>query len=210
MSDHTGAQSPAEQRLSKLQRPMTKGARQQLIVDLIWANEIKSQTELGLMLSEQGIQATQATLSRDLVDLDAVKVRSGSGALVYAVPGEGGDRRSVVPGESAAARGRLARIAGELLVSADCSGNLVVLRTPAGAAQYVASAVDKAEFDDILGTIAGDDTVLVIGRDPMGGEELVERFLTLAGTSDTAHRNEATTQPSTPSQPSTRQGATNS
>ena len=111
---------------------------------------------------------TQATLSRDLVELDAVKVRAASGALVYAVPGEGGDRRPAAPGETAAARHRLARLCGELLVSAEASANLVVLRTPPGAAQFLASAIDKAELRDVLGTIAGDDTVLVIGRDPAG------------------------------------------
>ena len=79
-----------------------------------------------------GLHVTQATLSRDLVELDAVKVRGASGALVYAVPGEGGDRRPTAPGESAAATHRLARLLGELLVSAEASANLVVLRTPPG------------------------------------------------------------------------------
>ena len=115
------------------------------------------------------MHVTQATLSRDLVELDAVKVRSASGALVYAVPAEGGDRRPARRRETAAATTRLARLCGELLVSADASANLVVLRTPPGAAQFLASAFDKADLGDVLGTIAGDDTVLVIGRDPAGG-----------------------------------------
>lgn len=161
-------------------RPATKNARHQLIVDLVSTHEIKSQTELADLLAGSGVKVTQATLSRDLVELDAVKVRAASGVLVYAVPGEGGDRRPVTAGESAAARTRLARLCGELLVSVESSANLVVLRTPPGAAQFLASAFDKAEFPDILGTIAGDDTVLVIGRDPQGGEDLVRRFLALA------------------------------
>jgi transcriptional regulator of arginine metabolism len=74
----------------------------------------------------------------------------------------------------------VARLCGELLVSADASANLVVLRTPPGAAQFLASAFDKAEFHDVLGTIAGDDTVLVISRDPAGGGDLAARFLDLA------------------------------
>jgi transcriptional regulator of arginine metabolism len=160
-------------------RPSTKGARQQLIVDIVWSNEVRSQVELADYLADRGVQVTQATLSRDLVELDAVKVRGGSGALVYALPGEGGDRRAVVP-ESGAALSRLARLCGELLVSAEASANLVVLRTPPGAAQFLAGAVDKAELAEILGTIAGDDTVLVIGRDPEGGDEIVRRFLALA------------------------------
>lgn len=161
-------------------RPTTKNARHRLIIDVMTQHEVRSQPELAALLSESGVHVTQATLSRDLVELDAVKVRSASGALVYAVPAEGGDRRPTAPRESAAASARLARLCAELLVSADSSAHLVVLRTPPGAAQFLASAFDKAEFPDILGTIAGDDTVLVIGRDPGGGDALVRRFLALA------------------------------
>jgi transcriptional regulator of arginine metabolism len=161
-------------------RPSTKSARHQRIVELVSTTEVHSQGELADLLAESGVRVTQATLSRDLVELDAVKVRAPSGALVYAVPGEGGDRRALAPGETAAAAHRLARLSAELLVSADASANLVVLRTPPGAAQFLASAFDKADFPDIIGTIAGDDTVLVIGRDPAGGDELARRFLALA------------------------------
>lgn len=165
-------------------RPMTKGSRQQLIVDLVWNHEVRSQTELADMLSHRGVRVTQATLSRDLVELDAVKVRVPSGSLVYALPGEGGDRRALAAGESSAARARLSRLCAELLVSAEASANLVVLRTPPGAAQFLASAFDRAEFGDVLGTIAGDDTVLVIGREPQGGDDLARRFLALAEHAD--------------------------
>lgn len=161
-------------------RPATKNARHQRIVELVTHHQVRSQSELARMLAEGGVRVTQATLSRDLVELDAIKVRTPSGGLVYAVPAEGGDRRPVAPGETAAASNRLAKMCAELLVSAESSANLVVLRTPPGAAQYLASAFDKAEFPDLLGTIAGDDTVLVIGRDPAGGEELARRFLALA------------------------------
>jgi transcriptional regulator of arginine metabolism len=170
-------------------RPTTKNARHQLIVEIVTQHEVRSQGELADLLAESGLRVTQATLSRDLVELDAVKVRTPSGALVYAVPAEGGDRRPAAPGETAAAATRLARLCGELLVSADASANLVVLRTPPGAAQFLASAFDKAEFPEILGTIAGDDTVLVIGRDPSGGDALAHRFLALA---DTHHQKEET------------------
>jgi transcriptional regulator of arginine metabolism len=161
-------------------RPATKNARHQLIIDLVTHHEVHSQGELQALLVGEGIEVTQATLSRDLVELDAVKVRAAGGALVYAVPAEGGDRRPTAPAETAAGRQRLARLCGELLVSADASANLVVLRTPPGAAQFLASAFDKAEMPDVLGTIAGDDTVLVIGREPAGGDALARRFLTLA------------------------------
>jgi transcriptional regulator of arginine metabolism len=124
---------------------------------------------------------TQVALEqrRDLVELDAVKVRAPSGQLVYAVPGEGGDRTPRA-GEAAAFEARLGRVASELLVSAEGSANLVILRTPPGAAQYFASAIDHVGLDDVLGTIAGDDTVMVVSRNPVGGEALAARFLSLA------------------------------
>jgi len=176
----------SEQALS----PLTKNARQQQIIDLLAHHAVKSQSELSELLSDRGVHVTQATLSRDLVELDAVKVRTTDGSLVYAVPGEGGDRRPAVTRESGAAQARLAKLCGELLVSAEASANLVVLRTPPGAAQFLASAFDKAELHDVLGTIAGDDTVLVISRDPQGGDVLARRFTALADNSADIHKKE--------------------
>jgi len=161
-------------------RPTTKNARHQRIIDLVTHHEVRSQSDLAALLAESGLHVTQATLSRDLVELDALKVRTSAGTLVYVVPAEGGDRRPSAPAESGASAARLARLCGALLVSAEASANLVVLRTPPGAAQFLASAFDRTELPDVLGTIAGDDTVLVIGRDPGGGEELARRFLDLA------------------------------
>ncbi|WP_151082127.1 arginine repressor [Nocardioides cynanchi] len=161
-------------------RPGTKNARHRLIVELLAGHEVRSQPELLELLVAQGTRITQATLSRDLVELDAVRVRTQSGALVYAVPAEGGDRRPAVPGETAASGHRLGRLLAELLVSAEASANLVVLRTPPGAAQFLASALDKVEYPEILGTIAGDDTVLVISREPSGGDDLARRLLAQA------------------------------
>lgn len=160
--------------------PTTKSARHQRIIDLVAHHDVRSQTELAELLAARGVHVTQATLSRDLVELDAVKIRSASGPLVYAVPAEGGDRSPGATRETAAAIDRLARLCTELLVSADASANLVVLRTPPGAAQFLASGFDKADLGDVLGTIAGDDTVLVIARDAAGGEALARRFLSLA------------------------------
>jgi transcriptional regulator of arginine metabolism len=160
--------------------PLTKGARQQKIIDLLSRHPVRSQTELAELLAEAGVHVTQATLSRDLVELDAVKVRLPTGALVYAVPAEGGDRTPVVAHETAASEARLARLLGELLVSVDASANLALLRTPPGAAQFLASAFDRIESDDVLGTVAGDDTLLVISRRPDGGQALAQRFLALA------------------------------
>jgi transcriptional regulator of arginine metabolism len=160
--------------------PTTKNARQQKIVELLTRHEVRSQSELGELLAGEGLHVTQATLSRDLLDLDAVKVRTGSGSLVYAVPAEGGDRTPRPAAETGATEARLARLLGELLATADSSANLVVLRTPPGAAQFLASAIDRVEWPDVLGSIAGDDTVLVIGRDPAGGDALARRFVALA------------------------------
>lgn len=169
--------------------PGTKSARQRRIVELLETGAVRSQTELADRLIADGLSVTQATLSRDLVELDAVKVRTPGGALVYAVPAEGGDRTPVLR-DSVASEARLSRLCADLLVSAESSANLVVLRTPPGAANFLASAMDKAELGDVLGTIAGDDTVVVITRDPAGGAAVERRLLDLAiaktGRDDTA------------------------
>jgi len=159
--------------------PQTKNARQRRIVELLETMEIRSQHELADLLIQSGHDVTQTTLSRDLGELNALKVRSESGALVYAVPAEGGDRTAIAK-HTPASEARLARLAQELLVSAEGSANLVVLRTPPGAASFLASALDKTEYEDVLGTIAGDDTVLVISRQPNGGGALARRLLSLA------------------------------
>ena len=160
--------------------PQTKSARQQLVIDILGRRHVRSQVELATLLAEAGVSVTQATLSRDLLELDAVRVRDGNGALVYAVPGEGGDRRPAPGQDSPASQARLARLAGELLVSAEASANLVVLRTPPGAAQFLASSIDHAGLSLVLGTIAGDDTVLVIAAEADGGVAVARRFLALA------------------------------
>jgi transcriptional regulator of arginine metabolism len=158
----------------------TKAARQQRISELLTRTAVRSQTQLAQLLADDGIEVTQATLSRDLLELDAVKVRIPSGALVYAVPAQGGDPRPQAAGDSTAAEARLARLLNELLVSAEGSANLALLRTPPGAAQFLASAIDRARPEDVLGTVAGDDTVLVISRRPDGGGATAERLLALA------------------------------
>lgn len=157
--------------------PDTKTARQQLIVDVLSRQPVRSQGELAGLLVDRGINATPSTISRDLVELDAVRVRHHGGGLVYAVPAEGGDRTPRPAEDSVASTARLAKIARELLVTAEASANLVVLRTPPGAAQYLASAIDHAAPADVLGTIAGDDTILLICSDPQGGPALAERLL---------------------------------
>jgi transcriptional regulator of arginine metabolism len=137
---------------------------------------IRSQTELAKLLAGEGIDVTQATLSRDLDELGAVKLRGADGgAAVYVIPEDGSPVRGVQGGTS-----RLSRLLGELLVGADYSANLTVLRTPPGAAQFLASAIDRAALHEVVGTIAGDDTVMVIAREPLSGKDLADRFSALA------------------------------
>ena len=158
----------------------SRTARHRRIVELLETHRVRSQAELVELLGADGVSVTQTTLSRDLDELGAVKIRDGGGDLVYAVPAEGGDPTPRLAPADGEAAGKLSRLAAELLVSADASANLVVLRTPPGAAQFLASALDRAGLPDVVGTIAGDDTVMVIARDPHGGEALAARLLTLA------------------------------
>ena len=163
--------------------PLTKTARHARIAAILAREQVRSQEELAELLERYAsVHVTQATLSRDLDELGVVRLRSG-GALVYALPdkpggpgslpgGAIGEERSESPQSS-----RLARYLGELMTSAEASANLVVLRTPAGAAQFLASVIDHAALPSILGTVAGDDTVLIIARDPAGGDALAADFL---------------------------------
>ena len=181
--------------------PLTKTARQARIAAILAREQVRSQEELAELLERYtSVHVTQATLSRDLDELGVVRLRAAGGALVYALPEEPGGPGSrpggavflphTHPGpiepepdrdeRQGAAPTRLARYLGELLTSAEASANLVVLRTPAGAAQFLASVIDHAALPSILGTVAGDDTVLIIARDPAGGDALAAEFTRLA------------------------------
>ncbi|ROZ87709.1 arginine repressor [Gordonia sp. OPL2] len=150
----------------------TKAGRHARIIDILSTHQVRSQSELQHLLAAQGIDATQATISRDLDELGAVKLRAADGgAGVYMVPEDGSPVRGVFGGTD-----RLARLLSELLVSTDSSGNLAVLRTPPGAAHYLASALDRASLPDVVGTIAGDDTIFVVAREPVDGAELSRRI----------------------------------
>ena len=153
---------------SKTAPEVTRAARQARIVATLSSAEVRSQSELAALLAADGIEVTQATLSRDLEELGAVKLRGADGGVgVYMVPEDGSPLRGVSGGTT-----RLSRLLSELLVSTDASGNLAVLRTPPGAADYLASAIDRAALPYIVGTIAGDDTIFVAAREPMSGVEL--------------------------------------
>jgi transcriptional regulator of arginine metabolism len=160
--------------------PQTRAGRRQLILDILGRRSVRSQGELLEILSRDGFDVTQATLSRDLVELGAVKVREGK-SLVYAVPGQGGDRTARVAPSPKEVSARLRRQCEELLVTARASANLVVVRTPSGAANYLASAIDHADELDILGTIAGDDTIMIITPGVQQSRALVSRLLAVAG-----------------------------
>jgi transcriptional regulator of arginine metabolism len=153
--------------------------RQVKIVALLNENAVSSQGELLTLLAKAGIRTTQATLSRDLDELGAVKLRTPDGGQpTYVVPEDGSPlaaRRS-----DDAPPQRLARLLAELLVSAEANQNLVVLRTPAGASNFLASALDRAGLPEVLGTIAGDDTILVIARQSEGGAALAELLIQLS------------------------------
>ncbi|HUJ04565.1 MAG TPA: arginine repressor [Streptosporangiaceae bacterium] len=194
--------------------PATKAARHAKIAFVLGqpGAPVRSQEELADRLAGLGIRVTQATLSRDLDELGAVRLRGPGGALVYALPPDPADapadaddallRRAaaavagtagLAAGPVAAAAAGLVKVAADLLLSAEASGNLVVLRTPPGAAQLMASMIDRSAMPAVLGTVAGDDTVLVVARDPAGGDELADALLRLAerrprpGNGDQAH-----------------------
>ena len=146
----------------------TRVGRQDRIVAILSSEAVRSQGELAALLADEGIEVTQATLSRDLEELGAVKLRGADGGVgVYVVPEDGSPVRGVSGGTA-----RLSRLLSELLVSVDSSANLAVLRTPPGGANYLASAIDRAALPYVVGTIAGDDTVFVAARDPMKGAQL--------------------------------------
>jgi transcriptional regulator of arginine metabolism len=153
--------------------PVTRAGRHARIVELIRERAVRSQTELAELLAGEGVQVTQATLSRDLEELGAVKV---SGA--YLIPEDGKRPLRETTGQGPA---RLLRLLRELLTGVDASGNIAVLRTPPGAAQFLASALDRSGLSDVVGTIAGDDTILVVARDGSGGKALADKLADWAG-----------------------------
>ena len=159
----------------------SRAARHARIVTILNSRRVGSQAELAAALDDEGFEVTQATLSRDLEELGAVKLRTPDGGLPsYVVPEDGAPLTSRTAKD--APPQRLARLIDELLVSAEASANLVVLRTPPGAAHFLASAVDRAGLPDVLGTIAGDDTILVVARDPDGGKALAQHLVELQET----------------------------
>ena len=150
-----------------------KPQRQHRIAKLLEEQVISSQVQLVELLAVEWPSLNQATVSRDLEELGAVKVRIPGGQMAYAIPELAKDR--VAPEDL------LKKVLGEFLVEASHSANLAVLRTPPGSAHVVASALDRAGLPEIVGTVAGDDTVLVVCPPPDGGKKMSARLAKLAG-----------------------------
>ncbi len=150
----------------------TKVQRQATISRLIGDHEVTNQPQLIALLADHGIEATQATVSRDLDDIGAVKVRVPGGNTVYAIPEFAPDRIAPVD--------QLRRVMGEWVADVACSGNIVILRTPPGCAHVVASALDRSRVDGLLGTVAGDDTLMCVSAS-VDGSVLAAQLKELAG-----------------------------
>lgn len=152
---------------------LAKTQRRHRIARLLEEYAVASQAQLVELLAADGVEATQATVSRDLEELGAVKVRVPGGEMVYAVP--------ELPKERIAPEEHLRRVFGDWVVEVAHSGNIVVLRTPPGSAHVVASALDRAGLEDVVGTVAGDDTIMVVAAERVGGVKVAERLSGLAG-----------------------------
>lgn len=153
----------------------TKQSRQMEVGRLIAGHVITSQPQLVDLLQAAGIAATQATVSRDLDELGAIKVRTSDGETAYAIPELAPERKA--PQE------HLRRVMSEWVGEVLCSANIVILRTPPGCAHVVASALDRAGVEGLLGTVAGDDTMLCVATEKVGGQKLARTMRDLAGLS---------------------------
>ena len=154
-------------------RTLAKPQRQHRVALLLAGHAVTSQAQLVELLAGEGVVATQATVSRDLEDLGAIKVRAAGGETVYAIP--------ELPSEQRAPEAHLRRVFSEWVVEAAHSANLVVLRTPPGSAHVVASALDRSGMAGVVGTVAGDDTLIVVVAESVSGADMVARLGELAG-----------------------------
>jgi transcriptional regulator of arginine metabolism len=152
---------------------LAKQQRQHRVARLLEQQPVTSQPQLVELLAADGVVATQATVSRDLEELGAIKVRAAGGESAYAIPD--------LPKEQRAPEEHLRRVLSDWVVEVSRSGDLVVLRTPPGSAHVVGSALDRAGVEGIIGTVAGDDTLLVVATEGIGGEAVAEAISRLAG-----------------------------
>ncbi len=153
---------------------MARIARLSRLRDILAQEQHTSQQELASALACDDILVSQSTLSKDLVAVGAIRRRVADGTLVYAL-GDDGDVAVI-------ALEKLARLAAELIVSMQPAGNQVVLRTPPGAAQFFAASLDAARLPGVMGTIAGDDTILVIAENPARADDVIVTISDMART----------------------------
>lgn len=163
-----------------LQRPASRAARLSAVEDALLKYVITSQSQLSQILADEDIEVTQATLSRDLDELGAVKTRLADGTVAYAINRH---QRESTPHAGAKAEQQMSRILSGLVTSVASANNLIVVHTPSGAAQYVASVIDRQPLDGVLGTIAGDDTVMVICADEQTASSRSQWLLDIASKS---------------------------
>ena len=152
---------------------LSKHQRQYRIAEYLQQEAVTSQAAIVELLTADGIEATQATVSRDLDEMGALKGRLPGGEVAYVVPAQPQDQ--VAPAE------HLRRVCREWVAAIDSSHNIVVVRTPPGSAHMVGSAIDRAGWTDIIGTVAGDDTVVVIAAEGVAGSDVAEDLRQLAG-----------------------------
>ena len=166
--------------------PPTKAARHAAIVDILATNNIGSQEQLREILAQQGIETAQATLSRDLLELRATKVRSSGHGLVYSVSGPDGNPTHLPDG----AASKLVRWCQELLVGGSVAQNLVVIRTRIGAANLLGSAIDVSHIPGVVGTLAGDDTIFLACDGTKSAKQVLDQLLEFAGSPRTGTERE--------------------
>ena len=169
----SGERSSADRTSDREPGRLSKPQRQHRIARILEQHAVGSQIRLVELLADDGVIATQATVSRDLEDMGAVKVRVPGGELVYAIP--------ELPSDQVAPEDNLRRVFGDWVVDVSYSVNLVILRTPPGSAHVVASALDRAGLEEIIGTVAGDDTILVVCAETWPGRRVADRMRVLAG-----------------------------
>ncbi len=150
-----------------MSRTIDKAERQRVLIDLLSQHDVHSQEQARELLALNGITTTQATVSRDLDEIGAVKVRGADGMLVY--------RLHTEPRQASTLH-QLVAVMRQFVLGVDASGSLAVLRTPPAGAGPVASAIDQAGLEGVLATVAGDDTIVVIAKEGMAGAELAARF----------------------------------
>lgn len=151
----------------------SKVQRQQMIAKIVSSQKITSQPQLREVLKKKGVKATQATVSRDLEDLGAVKVRTSAGETTYAIPEFEPDR--IAPSD------QLKKVLAEWVADVQFNEPIVVVRTPPGCAHVVASALDRSRLQGLLGTVAGDDTMMCVANSSYSAKRLAKDIKRLAG-----------------------------